>query len=697
MRPNPDERYQTAAEMLWDFEHLHDNDPRTKQYKRQKKLAVSIIACLLLAGGTLSFAGLKMQQQNEMAAREDAEKQAEIERIAKENERIEKEREENAKSALEEISSAKAALEIGNVELARDFSRTALERDTQYNSMAQKTLTDALGVYDLSEGFKAHLAIELPSEPLKAVLSPSGTRIAAIYAWTVAVFDTDGAEKIAEFSVEPSALSDVVFLDDEKIAYASQNGISVAKLDGTILWTGEKATGIGCSENGNRLACIYKGKSECNIYDAATGELIRTLDFGNRHQQVPFNTGFADPEDNILSLSSDGRWLAISFAEGGLSLFDLSDEDGEVEIYEESDFKHFEGGFSGEYFAFCADSGSESAYTLVSLTPLGIVGSMSSTTPFHIQADESGIFLSNENVLVRFDPKTFEQAELAYTDKDIAYFRYGDAYSVVIDEDGNASVFDRNAQRVSYSSFDGGCNFAGQAGDYAFSASRDTPILRLQKLESHEDARIFRYDPSIEHREARVGSDGATVMLFDVYGFSLFAMSGNLLTTVKFPDAGSIYDQQYRRSDAGDYLEVTYYDGKIIEYSAKDGTVVQERQEERPDESLYEEFLTDGLRITAPLHETPIAYNKNTGEVIKELEKDAYLTYVTQVGDYVVTEYISAQGARYGILLDENCDTIAYLPYLCDVVNDQLIFDYPTGELRTSRIYSTQELIALAK
>lgn len=58
----------------------------------------------------------------------------------------------------------------------------------------------------------------------------------------------------------------------------------------------------------------------------------------------------------------------------------------------------------------------------------------------------------------------------------------------------------------------------------------------------------------------------------------------------------------------------------------------------------------------------------STGEHLRELESDAYLTYVTQVGDYVVTEYISAQGQRYGLLLDGQCRTLAEMPGLCDIL-----------------------------
>ena len=80
-----------------------------------------------------------------------------------------------------------------------------------------------------------------------------------------------------------------------------------------------------------------------------------------------------------------------------------------------------------------------------------------------------------------------------------------------------------------------------------------------------------------------------------------------------------------------------------------------------------------------------------------ELEKDSYLTYVTQLGEYIVTEYISAAGQRYGLLLNDRLETLAYLPDLCDIAGDQLVFDYGSGNLRQCRLYSLQELVSLGE
>jgi hypothetical protein len=111
-----------------------------------------------------------------------------------------------------------------------------------------------------------------------------------------------------------------------------------------------------------------------------------------------------------------------------------------------------------------------------------------------------------------------------------------------------------------------------------------------------------------------------------------------------------------------------------------------------------EVFFTDDWVILSPLHGTPVVYNLETGKEVRTLEKDAYLTYVTPKDGYVITEYISAGGERFGILLDgARCQALAYLPGLAGMAGDDLLFDDGRGNLRQGRVYSIEELIGLAK
>ena len=79
------------------------------------------------------------------------------------------------------------------------------------------------------------------------------------------------------------------------------------------------------------------------------------------------------------------------------------------------------------------------------------------------------------------------------------------------------------------------------------------------------------------------------------------------------------------------------------------------------------------------------------------LTEDAYLTYVTEVNGGLVVQYLTTDGSQYGQLLDSSGAVIADLPCLCDIWNGVLIFDYPTGSMRSTRIYSLQELTRMAR
>ena len=72
-------------------------------------------------------------------------------------------------------------------------------------------------------------------------------------------------------------------------------------------------------------------------------------------------------------------------------------------------------------------------------------------------------------------------------------------------------------------------------------------------------------------------------------------------------------------------------------YDGTDGRFLSEEQCEVPDMSLNEVFYTDDYRIEAPLHDVAQVYDIQSGKKLYELNEDAYLIYVTQAGDYIVT------------------------------------------------------------
>lgn len=672
MNPNPDLRYQSAGEMLYDLEHLHDNDSRTKRFKRTRLISFMAAAALFLAGGVSAFIGLKQMEQTQAAY------------------------------ALAQYSAE--ALAAGDHAKAVSLALQALPEPRSvlaapYTVQAQKALADALGVYELSDGFKAYRTVDVSSEVMKAAISPDGTTLAVICAWELALIDTESGEAIATLPIVESALADVEFVNNELVAYAGKEGISLYNLaERRRVWTGRLATEIAVSADGNSIAATYRDENMAEVYNI-DGTVKVSVPFGDKRQHTPVNDAFANANDNLFKLNPDGSKLAVSFSDGGLTVFDLADSQNSLELYETSDYSHFEGNFNNQYFAFSASSTDSSAFNVIDVEEQVQTGGFESERRFGVIADERGIYVSSDNLIVRIDPVTGEQQEIAYADADIEAFSTDTEFTLVLTTDNTYSIFGQNAKLID--KYDGDLthyDFVELAGPFAVIGSRDTPTLRILKLENHSDAEVFQYgDPDYAHDEARISADGSKLMLFSYNNFRIYDNKGGLVCEVAIPNSDHVYDQQYRRDESGSRLEVIYNDGLIRTYSGDNGEVISEVQGDKPDLSLLEQFYTDKLRIESPLHGAPIAYDRESGKVIRELETNAYLTYVTQVGANVITEYISANGERYGLLLDENCETLAVLPNLSDIIGNELIFDYHSGSLRKTRIYSIKDLLALSK
>ena len=86
-------------------------------------------------------------------------------------------------------------------------------------------------------------------------------------------------------------------------------------------------------------------------------------------------------------------------------------------------------------------------------------------------------------------------------------------------------------------------------------------------------------------------------MLFSFDHFDILHMDGTLIKEMELPDSEQVYDQQFRRDGSDSWLEVTYTDGRVVNYSARDGSIISTRQIDTPDPSLEQDFFTERLRI----------------------------------------------------------------------------------------------------
>lgn len=600
MEPNAALRYQTAAEMLWDLEHLHVNDLRMKRYRRMvKATAVGLLAAFIL-GGAMTFTGLRQMEQ--IQARERA--AAEL-----------------AERTLTLITESESAYRRGDIPAAISASTEALQADIgPYTASAQLVLTEALGVYQLSDGFRSSRTLQLPGTLIKAALSPGGTRAALVTLGQVRIFDTQSGAELAVLHLERSALADVVFSGEDVLFYAGEGGAGAYDLvAGCTLWSGTHATGLALSKDGGTLAAVYKDEAGAVLYNAASGEIVHSVSFGTQHQDGTTNDIYADTESEIFSLSCSGRFLAVSFSDGGLTIFDTQDDNNNLTVFETSEYTHFEGGFYGDYLAFSASNATESVFAVVDAERQTQTIGFSAPDVFHVRTDEAGICLALGNTLVQIDPESGEQTEAAYTSDNITAYRRDGEYTAVLRESGALSFFDSGAREIETLDV-GCCDFICLGGRYALAAGRDSSLAQVLRLENHSDAQLRNYDGAYPHSEARIGKEG-TLMLFSYESFQLYALNGSLLAEEKFPDAGQIYDQQFLREEG--VLEVTYYDGTVRRYATSNGAPLSERQTVPPDKSLDEEFQTSRLRIVAPLHDSATIYAQESGKVIRRIQNPA--------------------------------------------------------------------------
>lgn len=670
MQPNPDKRFQSAEEMLQALVHLRDNDPRVLRLKRQRRITTLVCLALVCCGVGASFVGLKRLQTTE--------------------------------TRLKLAEYALNALDRGDTRGALENAMQAFQPPQgplagAYVPQAQAALAQALGVYDLGDTFRADGILSLPSAPLSLNLSPDGTVAACPCSGSLLLFDTGTRTLIATLPTDDSALAEAEFLDNDRIVYAGADGLCAYRIStGETLWQGEPATGIALSADGSRAAAVYRDESLARVYDTATGQLLQEVDFGGKKQKVAYNDIFANPNDNLFCLNRDGSLLAASFEDGSLYLYNLAGGDTSVLLDAGSGQTHFEGGFSGGYFAFSAAGGAESVFAVIDTATLEQTGGYASQSSFGVQADETGICVQTENVLVRIDPVTGDQTPLVTTAKNINAFRVGADQTVILTDD-SLEFYDAAARQTASYTVSRPLVFAGLGGTTAIVGGRDTPEVRVLTYEDHADAEVLTYDPAYDHDEMRLSEDGNTLMAFSYTGFRIYSRDGTVVKETELPNPEQIYDQQYRRQDGRSYLEVFYYDGTILRYDAADGTLFEQDSQEPPSEDLYEEFLTDTLRIESTLHGTPTAYDRKTGREVAQLDPDAYLTYVTQVGDRIVVQYVTTTDDYYGQILDEQCRVLAELPDLCDVTQDTLLFDYPGGHVRQCGIYDLDQLLQLGQ
>lgn len=672
MAPQPEKRYKSAEEMLTAFLRLYKTDKRTIRHERRMILTGILLSVLFLTGGASTFIGLNQLKQREKAL------------------------------VLAEYS--ENALADGDVAGALEYALQAIPSgnsmlEAPVTAQAQKALTDALGIYDMSEGLKFLDSVQLPSAPFTITVSPKGTRFAAVYAYETAIYDMDTRQLLVKLPIQKSALSDVIFINENKIVYAGSDGVTAYDIEKEqVLWKGGTATTLVTSNDGTTLAALNKNADGVTVYRIDDGTRLIERSFEGLHLSVPFNDIYADPDNSIFALNENGTRLAVSFSNGGFYILNLEDADEDLIVYDESEYLRFDGAFKDRYFAYIANKSDKSVFGIIDTDEAVSFGEFESDDNFLLNNDNGEINIARGNLLVSYKPETLEEKELAYTDSNtITGISVKNGYTLVTTDNNGFSFYDEGAHRISESESTANYDFVCLTDDYALLARRDDPVIRILEVVRHNEERVLSYDAGYAHDEARLSHDRKTAMLFSYQGYRIYGVDGKVVAEGEFPDAEQIYDQQFRKDEVGSYLEVIWYDGTVRCYDAATGKMISETAGEKPSKDLYEEFYTEKYRIESTLHEAPRIYDVQSGKLIAVLEEDANLTYITEAGEYVIAEYINTEGKRYGALLNKKFEVLAYFPDMCDYADGKVVFDTGSGNLVESPVYSLDELIEMAE
>lgn len=675
MNPNPDLRYQTAAEMLEAVEHLHQKDSRYVRWRRRTIAVYASLSVLFTAGIVQSFIGLKRMQTAERWLR-----------IT-----------EDAAGKLREGDRVKALQDVMQVyEEQQTFLAPSVLPQTQ------KVLTDSLGVYDLSDDFRIFQTVELPSAPLDLKISSDAETALCMCAEKLVVLDLDDASIIAELSAEGSSLAEAEYIDSNTVVFAGADGVTAYDLkEKRILWQGERATGIAVSDDGKTVAAVYREDQSAFLYDAVSGEKKREISFNGKQQDVAVNDQFINPLNNLFCLNRDGSQLAVSFSDSTLKVYDLNNESGRtaLNILDGTEkYDHFEGGFYQHYFAFAVSNRltEKSSIAVIDTDAGEYAGGFGGEGYYFTSADENGIFVGIDNMLVQIDPVSGEQRPLVDTAERIDQYNY-DGNFAMISSAGCVYLFDEGLNEIGSFERKVCCDRVAVRKDKALIGSSDSPVLWITKYETHPNATLASYDPTYSHDEARISGDRQTIMLFSYDRFRICDLAGEVIEEVEIPNAFEVYDQQFRRDGEKSWLEVIYNDGTVDYYDASTGVLTNTDHIQPPDLSLDEEFETHAFRIESSLHEAPKVYDKQTGTLVKELSDDGYLTYISELENgCMIAQYVTTDDRFYGYLMDQDCEVLAYLPNLCDVLPDELLFDLPSGDIRSAKVYELDELTEMA-
>ena len=669
MQRDPSKRYQSAEEMLFAFLNLRKEDPRVKTRKRVIKVAGVLFSLGIVIGSSFLFLGLKQ--------------------------------EENRQKALTFAAYAEERFEKGDIDKAIDYALKAIpdEKNIMEGNVtpeAKLVLSKVLGVYDLTDGFRDYKTIELNSSPVKFEISPNGKKCAVLSAFELSIIDFDSGEITDRLPLYSSVLCDCKFLDDETIIYSGENGVQSYQLvKKKALWIGKTGKNLRLSEDKTTVAVINTDGNGVILYNSDDGNVIKTIEFDNKKFLEGINEAYIDPKNYVFEINKDASWLAVSFQDGKLQLFNLKNDES-YDLLEDEGRVYTGGGFKEDYLLI--SSGFKGLYDslVVNLEEFNMTEGKLVNGRF--QNDSSGLYILESGKITKLDIPSPNAKDMTKDSQAmIVDFHSYDGKLCALDENNVLRIFNMAGLLIDSYQANEKIDYLKIGKSHIILGSKDSNKIQILKNFMRDDKDFVKYDVEDKHFEARVSEEENRFVLFIKEKFYIYNLEGEKLYEEVIPDSENSYNTLFVRDPEGSYLKVLYKDGLVRKYSLKDGTLRDEIKGDKPDSEIRDEFETEKYKFVGELNQAIKVYDKQSGKLIKKLEFKDGLHYVTEHKSGIIIEYITSELKTYGYLYDENFDEIAYFPNLSDAYKDELIFDNGNGVLRKEKIYSLEELVRIAK
>ncbi|MDR1205328.1 MAG: TIR domain-containing protein, partial [Peptococcaceae bacterium] len=380
--------------------------------------------------------------------------------------------------------------------LALDALPEALERpERPLVPAAERALTDALGSYDTAKGFKPHKVVNLPAAPGKVLISPGESYAAVVYPFELAVYDLERAQAVVRLPAVSSALSDVEFLSDTVAVFTGSDGLTAYDIaKGAALWRGRPATAVAVSGDRSVIAAVYKDEGKAALY-SPEGRELGEIGFDGKTMRMPVDDSFINPRDTLFELNGDGGKLAVSFADGSLSLFDIETR-AETQLYSPSEAIHFNGGFYQDVLAFAVverEPYYSGFFVCRAQTGENILRYESDSSRFVPIIGGGGLYIAFEEQIMAVDTRTGAASYVASAGGRVeAFANHEDTF--LICESGGPYRFAGANLRVYQSSYV--CHFADISEHYALTGSYDAKTVRFLKHTDYSGEAVLDYDPA---------------------------------------------------------------------------------------------------------------------------------------------------------------------------------------------------------